>query len=558
MRLKEILFVGIILLVNNVFAKWHCRNRLTGGCLNGGTCNSDTGVCACPEGFEGYNCGLETALICPADNDANCRNGGTCYNTDQCFCTEDYIGAQCETPISSMECRGEGTDITVMVPDGFRGEIYSQRDGSDDDMVPEECKFTPEAARPDNYIPYTFTIPFDRTSPCINAALNETINENGDSVFSSVIVKTYSTMFITDYDEQLTFVCIHSTNNYTLGTRLDQVDLDKSRNLQTDKKDGDYSPVRMNVLNEDDTNLTGQVNVGDVIKLRFYLDDETVYKNLRMEDCTANDTRLENGNSFQFLEKGCPTEAGAAIMVETNGQTLTRITHPTRGGEVAAAVLPIYAFKFKSTGNVAFNCQLKICREGEDCNPRCGAPATDDSAAPRATDAAPVAPTDAPADVVPTGVPTDAPTGVPTDAPPVDGGAPDAGPVVTDTPVDVATNEPAIAKRRRRRAASGEERETFSAIVSVVDPFETQWRANQVTSTSAPTTESPEEEKTCFRSQEILIVIIVMSAFVFVLLVACLVMSCTILKLRHKFNCRENESESHMPRFFLPHAKLQA
>lgn len=45
---------------NTVFAKWHCRNKLTGGCLNGGTCNSDSGECACVEGFEGYNCGLET------------------------------------------------------------------------------------------------------------------------------------------------------------------------------------------------------------------------------------------------------------------------------------------------------------------------------------------------------------------------------------------------------------------------------------------------------------------------------------------------------------------
>lgn len=47
------------------------------------------------------------------------------------------------------------------------------------------------------------------------------------------------------------------------------------KDLQKDKKDESYSPVRMNVLDKDDANLTGTVNVGDVIKLRFYLDDET-------------------------------------------------------------------------------------------------------------------------------------------------------------------------------------------------------------------------------------------------------------------------------------------
>lgn len=61
-------------------------------------------------------------------------------------------------------------------------------------------------------------------------------------------------------------------------------------------------------------------------------------------------------------------------MVNTNGQTLTEISHPFKEGTVSAAVLPIYAFKFKSTGNVAFNCQVKICKQGEEdqCQPvRC-------------------------------------------------------------------------------------------------------------------------------------------------------------------------------------------
>lgn len=77
-----------------------------------------------------------------------------------------------------MECRGEGTDITVMVPGGFNGEIYStQQVDSTDDIVPDECKFTGEEARPDNYVPYKFTIPFDGSSPCVNATLNRTANE---------------------------------------------------------------------------------------------------------------------------------------------------------------------------------------------------------------------------------------------------------------------------------------------------------------------------------------------------------------------------------------------
>lgn len=541
MKIKEILIVGIIVCLNNVFAKWHCRNGLTGGCLNAGTCDSDSGVCTCPEGFEGYNCGLNSGNKCGDDNTANCRNGGICFDTDKCFCTEDYIGDKCDTAVSSMTCRGEGTDVTVIVPRGFRGQIYSTQTGeATDDTAPDTCLFTAAAARPDGYVPYTFTIPFDGTSDCVNATLNITTNENGDSVYTTVIVKTYNPFFITDFDEQLTFVCVHSNNNFTLGTRLDQVDLDKSKDLQKDKKDEAYSPVRMNVLNKDDANLTGTVNVGDVIKLRFYLDDETVYKSLRMEDCVANDTRPD-GKSFKFLEKGCPTDDGASIMVDTAGQTLTEIQHPFNGNTVSAAVLPMYAFKFKSAGNVAFNCQVKICKEGEDdqCQPKCGATNTD---------------------LVPAGGDTENAAETPSSTT-----AETPAETTADTPADQPTTpaEPPAdtTGRRKRRSASGELKETFSAIVSVVDPFETQWRKDKViisTVAPSPTTESPGEEKTCFRSQEILIVIIVMSVFVFILLVACLAMSCAILKLRNKFNSHHQENESHMPRFFLPHAKLQA
>lgn len=63
--------------------------------------------------------------------------------------------------------------------------------------------------------------------------------------------------------------------------------------MQKDKKDDAYSPVRMNVLNKDDTNLTGTVNVGDVIKLRFYLDDETGE--------TISCHRFENSKGFVYI-----------------------------------------------------------------------------------------------------------------------------------------------------------------------------------------------------------------------------------------------------------------
>jgi hypothetical protein len=87
------------------------------------------------------------------------------------------------------------------------------------------------------------------------------------------------------------------------------------------------------------------------------------------------------------------------------------------------------------------------------------------------------------------------------DAPAADSGTPAEAPADTgaEAPADTGAEAPADAgaeapaadtpARRKRRSASGERKETFSAIVSVVDPFEFQWRnANQFSSTVAPTT----------------------------------------------------------------------
>lgn len=95
---------------------------------------------------------------------------------------------------ASMTCRGEGTDITVIVPTGFKGEVYSTQSGeATDDMVPEECQFKADTVRDDGYIPYKFTIPFDRSSACVNATLNVTENEVS---YYYILKYFYSSVFL--------------------------------------------------------------------------------------------------------------------------------------------------------------------------------------------------------------------------------------------------------------------------------------------------------------------------------------------------------------------------
>jgi hypothetical protein len=63
----------------------------TGSCQNGGTQNSN-GICVCPPGFEGPNCG-----------DPKCYNGGTIQPNNTCRCTKFYSGDHCE--IATFSCQ---------------------------------------------------------------------------------------------------------------------------------------------------------------------------------------------------------------------------------------------------------------------------------------------------------------------------------------------------------------------------------------------------------------------------------------------------------------------
>lgn len=58
-------------------------------------------------------------------------------------------------------------------------------------------------------------------------------------------------------------------------------------------------------------------------------------------------------------------------MVNTDGPLAAKYRKPGSTEELPASELFMYAFKFKGTTNVGFNCAVKICKKGEGsfCKP---------------------------------------------------------------------------------------------------------------------------------------------------------------------------------------------
>ena len=68
---------------------------------NNGTCNAETGLCECNEGWEGTNC--DEAIIVDLCENINCNNGTCNAETGECECDEGWEGANCDEAIDLCE-----------------------------------------------------------------------------------------------------------------------------------------------------------------------------------------------------------------------------------------------------------------------------------------------------------------------------------------------------------------------------------------------------------------------------------------------------------------------
>ena len=86
-------------------------------CLNGGICNSVTGLCICPAGWTGADCSIEKVTPVLKKCPDNCSGRGSCdYSTGVCNCTSGWAGADCSiekvTPVLKKcpdNCSGHGS-----------------------------------------------------------------------------------------------------------------------------------------------------------------------------------------------------------------------------------------------------------------------------------------------------------------------------------------------------------------------------------------------------------------------------------------------------------------
>ncbi|XP_063422858.1 EGF-like domain-containing protein 2 [Mytilus trossulus] len=512
---------------------FHCR-RKGFNCKSGGICNAGDGSCSCPATQAGYDCSLDTDKM---ECDKNpCESGGTCYEQDKCFCSPDYYGERCQYKTVTQECLGSEIQMRFVVPDTFRGEVYLSEDE-------DNCKFNQmKAGVPGlnkTFFLYSLTIPFNSTDNVCSQSINKTKDEpmEGDVTRFVDVVVSYNPMFISSTDSIIIYSCIHKGSNFTMFAELDDVGLNERTNLKKNILSGTYLPVKFAVQNKDGQPLDKPLFVGDIFKLLFFLADTDVYESLRIDNCIANNTLSGKPLQFEFVKDGCPTEDGKNIMVNTDGPLAATYRKPGSTEELPASELFMYAFKFKGTTNVGFNCAVKICKKGEgsfckprDCSLPLGAPTTVGTSTPVVVDV----------------------TSAPALVPELQGN--------TETGNETSSNstQPSI---RRKRDSNGD-RQFVSAILTIKEPsldevliFPNIGQEN-IKKGNLKTMTADKEITNCVMSQNIIIVIVVLATWVFVLVVISSVLAVSKCRSHRRIQILKSKQSSFDFNYTIPRPKL--
>ncbi|XP_064596175.1 EGF-like domain-containing protein 2 [Liolophura sinensis] len=352
MMFREVLLLLAMVLFVEGQRAYDCRRS---GTLCEGTClttGNNAGNCQCGLGRIGYDCSIQgtlrTAGTC---NNQNCvGTNQICYNnggpSDLCACTAGFTGLGCDTERVSTTCDVSTMSVTIIPLPGanFNGKIFVKNQGN-----VAQCQFsnpTPPST--------SFTQTFNLNS----CGITSTVQANsGNTIYAVRVVVQYSTLYETIYDEEHVANCIHTTDGQVQGVIGVQPAASRPGQVVT----GTTTVTHMEIIRASsgaEMAATETAIVGEDLELRLVL-DSTQYQSLFATSCTAySSTNTANRASKVLVTGGCI------------GLDALNVVRPPMTRNQTVITIPIDAFKFDNSQDLVFQCDLLVCRAGDNrCNP---------------------------------------------------------------------------------------------------------------------------------------------------------------------------------------------
>lgn len=272
-------------------------------CKNNGLCDY-FGRCKCPQGYQGYDCGLDSSTISSsADCRATCVNKGICHSNTVCYCTDDFVGPQCEVPVLSAQCGLNTVKVQGYQPLTFRGEMYLK-----------QSMFSCQLREMVSDIPgmrlFELEIPHRAITPCaLTKAQN---NETGDTIYEVEVATAHNKGFFSMSDT------VHSVNCVYEARRIGENPKDVTKAM---------NPFKVTLMNDNNEPLQ-QVQRGD--PYFFNVESSGKFpdmKGTRLSYLEAYSVDQQTGNvkSVKLIEDECPvrstiTDYAVSISNEENSR----------------------------------------------------------------------------------------------------------------------------------------------------------------------------------------------------------------------------------------------
>nr|XP_022286542.1 EGF-like domain-containing protein 2 isoform X1 [Crassostrea virginica] len=276
----------LLSLIGAGFGSFNCLNPGY-DCKNRGLCDY-FGRCKCAQGFQGYDCGLDSSTISSSANcRAKCLNKGICHSNTVCYCTDDFIGAQCEIPVLSAKCGLDTMKVQGYQPLTFRGDMYLKQSMFG-------CQLREMVSDIPGMRLFELEIPHRAITPC---ALTKTQNnETGDTIYEVEIATAHNKGFFSMSDTVHTVKCVYESR------RMGENPVDVTQAM---------NPFKVSLLN-DNNEPAQQIQRGDP----YFFNVETSGKfpdmkgtRLSYLEAYAVDQQTGMVKSIKLIENECPVRS---------------------------------------------------------------------------------------------------------------------------------------------------------------------------------------------------------------------------------------------------------
>ncbi|KAL4229544.1 Neurogenic locus notch protein 1 [Mactra antiquata] len=461
----------------------------------------------------------------------DCQNDRACNTIDgTCWCADDFLNYNCGVNATLSECASntcqnnglcyvvDSTD-TCFCPYGYYGDTCEQRyvqltctgDTAEfaivlppqfsgqvslvngNNEIDSECIVNDTEDGNNTKYSIIIDISPDQDTAGVPCKINNVANLTDTvTTYRTSLMVAYRTGITTSLDEIYFGDCIHTTES-EVSQNIGSIAF-ANENLTVNEFEEVYSTAALVVADVDLTPLAVDSNiyVGTIFNLIVYLTDTSVYKTVRFDNCVANNT-LPAPDEKTFSIMDLGCPTQGSKYI-TQGQSA--INYTVGDTDLPASILPVEAFKFSDSQTIGILCTTKICKDGDDS---CEIPAD----------------------------------------------------------CEAVRNQANSGAQRKKRAAGDDvsdnvDLETVSTTLTIHGPNDVSDQSGQASGME----QLPVTLENCFDRSDILAVVAVLAGFVCILLIACLVLGCMLIKRRAKSVEFEAMPAPPSERFRIPRAHV--